>query len=176
MNEINFHQGNHRILHFAPEDCFQNYFKTKSNLQYISADLNSPKAMIQMDITKIRYDANYFDFIICLHILEHVLDDNKAMQELFRVLKPGGMAFLQCPIDYKLEKTFEDRTITSHEDRIKFFGQSDHVRIYGPDFKDRLKRAGFHVKVEKCANFLSNYIISKYVLSKNDEIFICTKL
>jgi len=176
MNETNFFQGNHRVLHFGPEDCFQNYFKTLSNLQYISADLDSYKAMIEIDITKIMYKANYFNYIICSHVLEHVLDDNKAMIELFRVLEPGGMVFVQCPINYKLEKTFEDRTITSPEDRERIFGQSDHVRIYGPDFKERLKRAGFQVKVEKYAHLLPNNIIKKFVLNKNDEIFICTKI
>jgi len=176
MKEINFYQGSYRLLHFAPEDCFQNYFKTISNLQYVSADLNSPKAMIKMNITNIKYKTNSFDFIICLQVLEHVLDDTKAMRELCRVLKPGGIAFLQFPINYKLEKTFEDETITSPEDRVKFFGQSDHVRIYGPDFKERLKSAGFHVNVEKCSNFLSDNNIKKFALNRSNEIIVCTKL
>ena len=165
MNETNFFQGSHRVLHFGPEDCFQNYFKNLSTLQYISADLDSHKAMIKMDIIKIMYKANYFDYIICLHVLEHVLDDYKAIRELFRVLKPGGMVLLQCPINYKLEKTFEDRTITSPEDRKRLFGQSDHVRIYGDDFFDRLKEAGFLVTVIKKEDIVPPAEDQKYSLA-----------
>lgn len=175
INKTNFFQDKNRVLHFGPEDCFQTHFKKMTNLDYISADLYSPKAMIKMDITNISYKANYFDFIICLHVLEHVLDDYKAIKELFRVLKTGGMVFVQCPINYNLKKTFEDRTIRSPEEREKIFGQSDHVRIYGTDFKERLESVGFRVKVVKCGNFLLAKTIKKYVLNNNDMLYICSK-
>lgn len=145
------------------------------NLDYISADLDSPLAMVKMDITNILFENNSFDVILCSHVLEHIIDDNKAMRELFRVLKPGGWAILQTPIDLKLDKTFEDHSIVSPEERERFFGQSDHVRIYGRDYVNRLLKAGFEVTVESYPKDLSPNIIKKHVLSENEDIFFCTK-
>ena len=104
------------------------------NIDYLSADLNSPSAMVKMDITNIKYEDNSFDVIICNHVLEHIPDDRKAMSELYRVLKPGGWAILQVPISLLLNKTYEDPTVTTPEEREKVFGQSDHVRIYAKDY------------------------------------------
>jgi len=137
-----------KVLHFAPEPAFHEKFKSLSNLDYISADLISSRAMVKVDITDIPYEEHSFDVILCSHVLEHVQDDRKAMQELYRVLKPGGWALLQIPIQSSREKTYEDPSIVTPEERLKHFGQKDHVRIYGEDYKDRLASAGFTVKVD----------------------------
>lgn len=100
---------------------------------------------IRLDITDMNFEDNFFVVIICSHVLEHVMDDRKAMSELFRVLKPKGIAILQVPISKTVRKTFEDFTITSPEEREKYFGQKDHVRIYGQDYKKRLQNIGFKV-------------------------------
>lgn len=144
-----------------------------SNLDYISADLNSPMAMVKMDITNILYEDNSFDVILCSHVLEHVVDDRKAMRELFRVLKPGGWGILQVPI--LRDKTFEDPSIVSPEDRERIFGQKDHVRIYGRDYKDRLEEAGFTVKVDGYVRELGDDKIKKHGLSEDQDIYFCAK-
>jgi len=132
--------------------------------------------MYREDLTKLSFKDNSFDAILCYHVLEHIEDDKKAILELFRVLKPGGWAILQTPIDGDREHTFEDFTITSAEERNKAFGQSDHVRIYGRDYFLRLRNAGFFVKEDTFVNKFSEFEITKYVLDKNEIIFLCTKL
>ena len=128
-----------------------------------------------MDITNIILPDNQFDCIICYHVLEHISDDEKAMRELFRVLKPGGWAILQSPIDYMRDKTFEDSSVVLPRERERVFGQNDHVRIYGLDYKDRLERAGFIVKCYNYVSELEDDAIKKYGLSKYENIYFCIK-
>ena len=147
-----------------------------SNLDYISVDLNSPLAMVKMDITNILYEDNTFDVILCSHVLEHIIDDRKAIRELFRVLKPGGWAILQVPLSNENDKTLEEPSIISPRDRERIFGQKDHVRIYGRDYKDRLEKAGFTVKVDGYVRELGDDKIKKHGLSEDQEIYFCTNL
>jgi SAM-dependent methyltransferase len=97
----------------------------------------NPRAMVRMDITDIQYPKDTFDVIYCSHVLEHVVDDRKAMREFHRVLRPDGWALLLVPIT--VEKTFEDPSVTDPEERLSVFGQEDHVRCYGPDYVERLR-------------------------------------
>ena len=128
---------NIRLSHIAPEKNLQKILKSFSHIKYISGDLNPLVANRKIDITNINFGNDYFDFIICNHVLEHVQDDRKAMSELFRVLKPGGEAILQVPISKYNKETFEDFSIILSEEREKYFGQKDHVRIYGKDYKNK---------------------------------------
>jgi hypothetical protein len=132
-----------KLLHVAPERNLQNVLSSHPNIDYISADLSSPLAMIKMDITNIPYKDNFFDIIICNHVLEHVQNDYKAMSELHRVLKPGGWAILQVPISPILEKTYEDPTITDPRKREELFGQGDHVRLYEKTTRTDLNQQDF---------------------------------
>ena len=100
--------------------------------------------MVHADITQIPFVDDSFDVILCSHVLEHVPEDRQAMRELCRVLKPDGWALLLVPISSRRAETYEDATVVAPEDRERLFGQFDHVRIYGRDFKDRLEESGFH--------------------------------
>ncbi len=136
------------LLHVAPERNLQKILRSFSYIEYISGDLNpSTDCDIRLDITNINFEDNFFDVIICNHVLEHIVDDRKAMHELFRVLKPKGIAILQVPISKTARETFEDFPIISPEEREKYFGQKDHVRIYGKDYKNRIESAGFKVEL-----------------------------
>lgn len=125
-----------------------------TNLNYITADLVSPLADVRMDIQDIPYDEGSFDVVICNHVLEHVDDDIVAMREIFRVLKPGGWAILQVPVDWNRDYTYEDASIVTPKEREKHFGQYDHVRFHGTDYPNRLRSAGFIVDNE---DFLQNF-------------------
>lgn len=170
-----FFTRNLQVLDVAPVPVLQAKYMKLPNLDYLSADIASPLAMVRMDITSIGYPKDQFDCILCYHVLEHVLDDRKALQELFRVLKPGGWAILQSPIDAARAHTFEDFSVTSPEDRERVFGQSDHVRIYGMDYKDRLTSAGFVVRVDDYVMHLSDVFAEKHRLDKYEDIYFCIK-
>jgi len=174
-NQTDLFKKKVKILHFAPEYYFKEKFSLLENLDYYSVDLESPLAETKMDITNILYDDDVFDVILCNHVLEHIPDDKKAMQELFRVLKPGGWAILQVPIDLNREQTFEDPSIVSPEDRERLFGQYDHVRLYGRDYKDKLEATGFKVKVDGYVRTLDSNQINKYGLKETEDIYFCTK-
>ncbi|MDH4092448.1 MAG: methyltransferase domain-containing protein, partial [Cyclobacteriaceae bacterium] len=110
---------------------------------YVTADIESPLAKVKMDIHHIPFDESTFDVVLCNHVLEHVQDDIKAVAEIHRVLKPGGFAILQVPFFNPLaDNTLEDSTITDKREREKIFGQDDHVRRYGRDYPQRLRRGG----------------------------------
>lgn len=164
-----------KILHIAPERHIQEIISGLDTDQYICGDLYPiSDKIIKIDITDIQYDDNYFDFIICNHVLEHVPNDVKAIGELYRVLKKGGVAILQTPYSQKIDISFEDESIKTDKDRKEFFGQSDHVRIYGMDFFERLKKVGFNLNIIKFAEIFSADEAAKYgILNYNDLIMVC---
>lgn len=134
------------LLHFAPEPSLQKIIEGHKNIQYLTADLYQEDVMEKIDITAIPYPDDSFDAILCNHVLEHIPDDKKAIQELYRVLKPGGWAVLQVPLSTTREKTFEDSGVTQEKAREQIFGHRDHVRIYGKDYTNRLEDAGFSIR------------------------------
>lgn len=169
-----FDKVSKKVLHVAPERCLKNRLKKHLGENYITADLSNPHAMVKMDITNIQYPDETFDVIYCSHVLEHVQDDVKALREFYRVLKQDGWAILLVPID--ADKTFEDPTIVDPSERLRVFGQSDHVRLYGPDYLDRLRGAGFRVKVSSVSELFGKDEIVRMGLSKGSgEIYFCTK-
>lgn len=132
-----------RMLHFAPESGLKPHLRALLGEKYVTTDLYMSRVDCREDITRMTFPDNAFDLIYCSNVLEHIEDDGAAIGELFRVLRPGGCAIIQVPI--RGLKTFEDPTITDPHGRWKYFGQVDHVRYYGEDFKDRLERPGFSV-------------------------------
>ena len=163
-----------KVLHFAPEHQLQEALKNSPNIDYISADLDMPTAMVKMDITNITFADDIFDVIICNHVLEHIPDDRKAMSELYRVLKPGGWAILQTPLDVNNPVTVEDITITDPKERERLFGQDDHVRTYGMDKKDRLESVGFKVTLDSFVNDMDPQTNNRYRLG-DEDIWLCSK-
>src|SRR5690554_813233 len=170
QNETNFFTSPKKILHFAPEQAFYKRFRKQNNLDYTTTDLNSPLADVKADICNLPFSDNEFDVILCNHVLEHIPDDTKAMQELYRILKPGGFGVVQIPQDLSRAKTFEDNTITNKKERAKIFGQYDHVRIYGRDYFDKLRSIGFKVEEVDYTATLSKSDIIKYCLAKGEII------
>jgi len=164
-----------KVLDIAPMKILSTIFKALPNIEYLSIDKSSPHAMRHMDVTSLDLLENHLDCIFCYHVLEHVPDDRKAMQEIFRVLKPGGWAILQVPIDSTLEKTLEGSHITDPKERRRLFGLEDHVRTYGLDYKQRLEEAGFVVHVDDFARTLSFDLIKRYAISERENIYYCQK-
>lgn len=161
------------MLHIAPESALTARLMKLANLNYLSADLFDPKAMVKMDITDIQYPNHSFDLIYCSHVLEHVSDDLKAIGEFRRVLKPGGKAIILVPIQGQI--TFEDASITDPVERERVYGQHDHVRSYGLDFVQRLENAGFWVRQIRSEALASADEIKRMGLPADETIFFCGK-
>ncbi|RTY87529.1 class I SAM-dependent methyltransferase [Flavobacterium sp. GT3R68] len=164
-----------KVLHFAPEQAFYQLFRNQKNLDYTTTDLFSPLADVKADICNLPFKDNSYDVILCNHVLEHIPDDTKAMQELYRVLKPGGMGIFQIPQDLSREKTFADDSITDQKERARIFGQYDHVRIYGRDYFDKLRSIGFTVIEEDYTKKIAPELVEKYCLAKGEIIPVCFK-
>jgi SAM-dependent methyltransferase len=165
-----------RLLHIAPEPNIARVFGAQPNLKYVTADLFETNVMTRFDIMTLPFADNTFDAVICNHVLEHVSDDRVAMAELYRVLQPGGWALLQVPIALALEKTIEDPSAKTEADRIRVFGQSDHVRLYNAvDYVERLQATGFSVSLINYASELGEGATNKYALVPEEQIFVCTR-
>ncbi|MEY4011899.1 MAG: hypothetical protein RIT22_1023 [Bacteroidota bacterium] len=177
QNETDFFTATEKknILHFAPEQEFYKRFKKQKNIQYTTTDLFSPLADVKADICNLPFEDNQYDVLFCNHVLEHIPDDTKAMQELYRVLKPGGMAILQIPQDLNRATTFSDDSITDEKERAKIFGQYDHVRVYGRDYFDKLRSIGFKVIEEDYTKKISLELVTKYCLAPGEIIPVCFK-
>ena len=175
-NKTDFFTNKLTVLHIAPEQAFLKRFKKLENIQYTTADLESPIADVKTDIRDMYvFEDNKFDVIICNHVLEHIDKEQKALSELYRIMKPGAWAILQVPIDYSSESTFEDNSITDKKERERIFGQYDHVRNYGRDYPERLRKAGFKVIEDDFVNSFSDAEINKYRFDKKEIIYLTEK-
>ncbi|MBU7317609.1 glycosyltransferase [Paenibacillus sp. SM 69] len=170
-------QSTAKVLHIAPERQLRNWLVKYQNLKYVCGDLFPQDSLTQkVDITSILYPDNSFDVILCSHVLEHIPDDTRAMNELYRVLKKGGWGILQVPICISIDDTYEDFSITTPEGRLEAFGQDDHVRIYAKnDYIKRLEKAGFEVSFFNLALKYSISEAHQYGLQENDYLYIVRK-
>lgn len=146
--KTNFFTASLKVLHFAPEQPFLKRFRALKNLDYTTADIDSPIADLRLDVTAIDLPDDTYDVVICNHVLEHVADASKAFSEIKRILKPGGWAILMVPINPDVD-TFEDPSVTDPKERQRLFGQYDHVRQFGRDYADVLAKAGFKVEADR---------------------------
>lgn len=168
--ETEFLTPNANVLDFSPSRCLYRKLKKLKTINYQSTDLSGDFiADHQFDITNLEIADNTIDLIICYHILEHIENDTQAMKELFRVMKPGAKSLIQTP--FKEGKIYEDYTIISEEERLKHFGQEDHVRIYSVSgLKERLQSCGFIVEIRE--NFVNE---NKYDFDKEEKIIVIAK-
>lgn len=176
-NETSFFTSSKKIktLHIAPEQCFLKIFKKQKNLDYVTSDLESPIADVKADICNLPFKDDSFDVVFCNHVLEHIPDDKKAMQELFRVLKKGGFGVFQIPQDMSRENTFEDASIKDKEERTRVFGQYDHVRVYGRDYFNKLRSIGFKVDEVDYTQRITPKELERFCLMKNEILPVCYK-
>lgn len=172
QQQTDFFTVDYKVLDIAPEEFMQRKLRSLPNIEYLSIDLESPLAMKKMDITKLELSDASFDVIFCNHVFEHIPNDRGAMRELCRVLKPNGWAILQTPIDLRRDTTDEDFTITDPQERLRRFGQTDHVRVYGLDFFQRLADAGWRVERNRFVTTLSSADVKRFALHVNEELFI----
>jgi SAM-dependent methyltransferase len=163
------------VLHFAPEHALGRRLAATPGIRYVSADLDAPEAMEHFDITDIPHPDDSWDAILCIHVLEHVPDDRRAMRELHRILKPEGWAIVLVPLDLDRAETYEDPSITDPAERERAFWQADHLRLYGRDLPDRLREAGFEVTVDRWVRDLDPGVIERHGLFPLEDMYVCRK-
>ena len=174
QNKLDIFRTSGRILHFAPEVSIQKYIQQNKQIDYYTGDIIPGKAMHVTDITDIQYKDNTFDYIISNHVMEHIANEEKAVSEIKRVLKPDGKWIFSFPICTDM-KTYEDNSIISPEQRLKEYGQENHVRLYGYDFAERYERYGLNLHIYSPENEIDDAQIDKFGLIKDDIIIIATK-
>jgi SAM-dependent methyltransferase len=159
------------ILHFAPEFGIEKYIRSRSPKSYTTSNYGNVPADLHLDIENMDVKDASFDVIICSHVLEHV-DDARALAELYRALRPGGLLIAMVPITEGWDETFEDKSKTKTEDdRILYFNQHDHIRFYGRDFRARLAAPGF--KIDEFT--ATEPQVSLHGLARGEKVFLCSK-
>lgn len=174
LTDIHTDDGAAVVLHIAPEPAVALNLRRRLDLDYLSVDLDSRYADLKADITSLPLDGSSIDWIICLHVLEHIENDRAAIAELHRVLRPGGVAILQVPIFG--EATVEDPSVTTPAGRLAAFGQHDHVRICGTDYINRIRDQGFTVSLEDWAEALSATERARIGVDVGEPFFVCRRL
>jgi len=164
-----------KVLHVAPEYALAVYLSDVSECIGVDIDPKSYEDHSHVeycDITNIAQPDDTFDLIICSHVLEHVPRDDAAIKELSRVLRTDGIALLQVPIGMALSETIEDPSLTDPCERERRFGQHDHVRIYGPDYPQRLAAGGFVVEIfDPVAHWGAN-VVSTMRLNRRERLYV----
>ncbi len=171
----NFFTDSQKVLHVAPEYCFIDRFEKLANLDYITADIESPLAKVRMNIENIQFPENTFDVIFCNHVLEHVENFDRAVQELYRVLRPGGWAIMQSPQDFNLPKTIFDDSIIDPRERERVFLQSDHLRLFGRNYGEELSKNGFKVTEDNFVKTMPTERATRYALPLDEIVYFCEK-
>lgn len=176
-NEYEIHkQKKTKLLHFAPEDCLSKKLSTLE-IEYTDGDINPAVARNRIDIMDIHYEDNYFDLIICAHVLAHVTDEKKAISELFRVLSPKGQALILTLIPRDLEQTIELNDKQLIDEKLFWYMDIDLLRLHGADFGNKLERQGFVVQKIDYRKKLSADVIVKNSLGNGEReiIYLCKK-
>lgn len=165
----NLDEATARILHFAAEPQLERIFRTRFG-NYQTADLFE-KADLKINIEAMDLPDGKFRMIIANHVLEHV-DDFKAASEIARILSDDGILVAMVPIVEGWETSYENPEISSENDRWLHFGQGDHVRYYGRDFRDRIERGGLKLKCEITAEGSD---VVTYGLVRGEKVFVFGK-
>jgi hypothetical protein len=163
------------ILHWAPEYALQRSLSAIPNAAYVSADLGGDEALQHMDMTDVPFKDEAFDVIVCVHVLEHVEDDRRAIREMARVLKPDGMALLLVPIVLEQPTREDDPGVVTPQQRKEAYWQEDHVRLYGADFPERLEEEGFDVTVDGWVRTLDPARLERYGLFPLEDVYVARR-
>jgi predicted SAM-dependent methyltransferase len=169
-------KDNKTLVHFAPEKSLSRYLKQIKKRNYRTADLHMKDVDDRLDITDMNiYETDSVNCFICSHVLEHVPDDKKALQELFRILKPSGWGILMVPLIPELDETYEDFTKTTGKERLKHFGQEDHVRVYAKkDFIKKMENAGFIIH-QIGRDYFGKDVFNRCGISEKSFLYIVEK-
>jgi len=165
------------FLDIAPAKSISNWIKKHySWINYRTVDLYMKNVDDKADITDLYiYPDEKFDFILCSHVLEHIENDRKALSEIYRILKPYGVAIIMVPVLLSLEKDLENSDYKTEGDRWKYYGQNDHVRMYSKNgLVSKLQDTGFKV-MQLTKEFFGQDHFKKYGIHKRSVLYVVHK-
>lgn len=165
----------HRVLHFAPEYMLSKKLQLFCREAYITADIVPGRGDVIADITCLPFADEQFEYIICNHVMEHISEEGQAFSEMRRCLLVKGILILTVPICWE-EKTYDDKEIITEKDRIMYYGQKDHVRLYGNDIVKRIERFGFNVNMYLCNEVVDEEKRKKFGFIPKDAVFLCRRM
>lgn len=179
LKHIYFRKIKHNTItaiHFAPESCLSNFVNGQRFFRdYQTADFMMEDVDHKVDLMHLSFANEAYDFFICSHVLEHVSDDRKAIEELYRITKRGGKGILMAPIMPDLPKTIEDPSITDEGERWRLFGQNDHVRLYSRnEYVERITKAGFHLE-QLDIEYFGSRLFKKLGLKPSSILYIVAR-
>lgn len=164
-----------KMLHFAPEKSLSKWIKDNYSFEYETADLMMEGVNHKVDMLDMPFEDDSYDSFICSHVLEHVNDDYLAVSELYRILKPGGWGILMAPICTAIDNTLEDKNHKTDEDRWKYYGQNDHLRLYSHNgYLDVISSTGFKVK-QLGIEYFGSKSFKQLGLNKTSILYIVEK-
>jgi SAM-dependent methyltransferase len=158
-----------KILHFAAEKAVTRFVRACSS-NYVTADIQPGRCDLVLNVEAINLPDSQYGVVICSHVLEHV-DDRAALRELFRITGPGGIVLLMTPMVEGWDATFEDRSKATEQERWLYFGQGDHLRFYGSDFRDRITAAGFDLEEFTAVE----PDVSRHGLVRGEKVFVARR-
>lgn len=161
-----------RVLHVAPEAKLAERIAASGPAEYVRGDIAPGPDRVKLDVTALDFPGGHFDLVICNHVLEHVHEDERAVSELFRVLKPGGCAVLQTPFSPVLARSFQDPNIDTDEKRRLYYGQEDHVRVYGQDLFERFRGAGFDLATARHDALFRSWEAAYYGVNPAEDLLL----
>lgn len=163
-----------KVIHFSPEQSLEKNFFEENFSNYLTADITSKKVDLNLDLQNFKFEEKNFDLVICNHVLEHIDNDIVAIQNIFSILKEGGIAILQVPFSRMIKRDFKIKNVNSNKDRLKIYGQEDHVRIYSEkEYMEKLKKVGFKLVIEDMKNYKVHE--PSYGLNELEYIFFLKK-
>ena len=161
------------ILYFAPERSMKKWLR-RHRIRFTTADLNDPDTDLKLDIQSTGLPDNSYDVVIANHVLEHVSDYNLALREVARILRPDGILICSFPMSLDVELVDEDPRVVTADHRLRRFGQSDHVRLFGRKADTLLAAAGFDVTVIEGCNCESKILpVTGPGRYDVDRLFLC---
>jgi SAM-dependent methyltransferase len=168
------HAAGTKVLEIAPSKAIRAKLLHEA-FEYRCCDLYMAGVDDVCDITNMEcYSDASFDIVICSHVLEHIHDDYAAVSEVARILKPSGLALILVPIPLGLESSLYDPYLIDSVDRIKFYGQSDHVRMYSSSGLIQLiNDSGLQAKFWSSSNAVIEF--SKLGLSMTSKLYLAVK-
>jgi SAM-dependent methyltransferase len=158
------------VLHFSAEPCFVKDYGRRAG-RYVMADYFPGPEEVQADLQALPFEDASFDTVIIHNVLEHIPDDRKALSEIARVLREGGVALMSVPLVEAWDETYEDPTQADAELRDLYFNQHDHFRLYGRDFVDRVRAAGFQIETD----IAHEPAVHRYSLERGETIYIARR-